>query len=471
MAVDVDQSRALRDLNALRGLIEAVVNADAGDELDWIEWKTDVDLGTKDGCFKIAKTILGMTNRLPDVAALTCEGCGYLIIGAEPGNLSGVTTVDPAQWTPRVEKYTNGPESPRWSPMTIPVEGHSVLVITVEPPRDGDPIWSLRTEYGTPSSTVRSGTVYVRKKGRTEPAEANDLDALVSRSRASGALDAALRIELIGANPLPWVDQAVLSGQLRAWVAPHTAAHLQAARAVEAEKNPPVAPGDLLGPQTEIMKKFAEQMAGQALTGFGPVRDTRTLARYEAELEAWAEAVAHDVAEDLPRRWAEAEWSVVQIRITNLSKKYLPGVELQLHIDDPTIICVDNADLPDGIYPPDPPRAFGKAEPDRYTQLLATLPYPGLLPHGVIRPTGPGDWNLTVENDPLTVTFDVGNLRPTRSEHSDEFTLLVNGRPATGLVSARWSVTFEGTDGVKYGTIEIPVDELPTNPKELFDSD
>jgi hypothetical protein len=53
----------------LRRLVAAIVDADEHDELDWVEWKSALDLTTKHGCFHIARAVLGMSNRMPERAA------------------------------------------------------------------------------------------------------------------------------------------------------------------------------------------------------------------------------------------------------------------------------------------------------------------------------------------------------------------------------------------------------------------
>ena len=81
--------------------------AHSSDESEWPEWKTELDLNTKPGCFSfhIAKAILGLANRPFEVAARTCGGFGYVAVGVEPENLAGVEMPDPSQWIDRVEVY------------------------------------------------------------------------------------------------------------------------------------------------------------------------------------------------------------------------------------------------------------------------------------------------------------------------------------------------------------------------------
>ena len=84
MPINLDTRAAIRHPDLVR-VVHAVVDADEHDEADWIEWKSDLDLSTKRGCFSVARTILGMANRAPASASLACEGLGYIVVGAEPG--------------------------------------------------------------------------------------------------------------------------------------------------------------------------------------------------------------------------------------------------------------------------------------------------------------------------------------------------------------------------------------------------
>ena len=101
-------------------------------ETRWIEWKRSLDLTTPAGRFVAAKAILGFANRSPEVAAQTCEGTAYLVVGAEPGRVDGVEAiVDHAHLAQKIKTFADGP---RWTPHDIPYEGKTVLVIVARHP-------------------------------------------------------------------------------------------------------------------------------------------------------------------------------------------------------------------------------------------------------------------------------------------------------------------------------------------------
>jgi hypothetical protein len=96
MAVLIDSSRLLRTPHELASLVSAIAAASPNDETDWLEWKSGMDLGQRETQVTIARHILGMANRRVADARSHAGGCGYLVIGAEPGSISGVAEIDPA---------------------------------------------------------------------------------------------------------------------------------------------------------------------------------------------------------------------------------------------------------------------------------------------------------------------------------------------------------------------------------------
>src|ERR1022692_3716789 len=161
MSLAVDASRALRSPHELSELVDAILGASENDESDWIEWKSALGLHEKGAQGTIARNVLGMANRQPDYAARYAGGCGYIVIGAEPGNCIGVDEIDPAVLSQGIQRYL-GAEGPGWGAQYVHHHGKSVLVVTVEPPRSGDRIFTLQKEF----IKYRAGTVFVRRQMR-----------------------------------------------------------------------------------------------------------------------------------------------------------------------------------------------------------------------------------------------------------------------------------------------------------------
>jgi hypothetical protein len=217
MALAVDVSRALRSPQQHVSLVEAVFGASENDESDWVEWKISLDLRTKEASGTIARHILGMANRIPEYAARCAGGCGYLIVGVEPRKYVGVSEVDPAVLDQALQQYL-GSDGPGWSAHYVQSGGTSVVVVTVEPPRSGDRIFTLEREL----PKYRAGTVFVRRQGRTIQAEPGDIRAL-ERRLASGTAEIAQRAQRLqdlrdlGATVERIISQAQERADLGRW--------------------------------------------------------------------------------------------------------------------------------------------------------------------------------------------------------------------------------------------------------------
>lgn len=177
---DIARNVPLRSPAELQELVEAVVAAQPNDESRSVEWKSTLDLSHKDGAFAVARCILGLANRYPPQAENEFGGLGYMVVGAEPGNLVGLTPIDPVDLDNKMSQYL-GTRHPQWSPQYITLYGKQVLVVIVEPPRWGELIWLLRKEWSDGKRVVPVGTVFVRGTAKTAPATDADLDKLQER--------------------------------------------------------------------------------------------------------------------------------------------------------------------------------------------------------------------------------------------------------------------------------------------------
>lgn len=472
MALDLDVSRPLRGIDGRRDLVNAIVGAHSSEESEWLEWKTELDLNTKPGCFHVAKAILGMANRPVEVAARTCGGFGYVAVGVEPENLAGVGMPDPSQWIDRVEVYLKREIGPSWEWMIVPVDGKDVLVVTVDPPQDGDPPWPLRKEL----DTYRSGTLFVRKPGKTEPALAEDVDALGRRMLAGGSQLPQLLVEIVGDVPVPWLVGAEARENVAVWVQRERDRRMEAAQAVEDERRRPaqtleaadrldklgLAGASFLAEQAKWQKVAADMqsvMRASAFSQFQDEPDERTLEEYTTELDAWAAKLAEPALSDLLRRYCDAGHGLAHLRVTNNSTQYLPGVEVRLHIAfEP---AKGFADVPDGDHLPKAPWPYGKAKPGplSHGSFLAGMSAP-------IMPTL-GDYgreyfrDTSIEDGSIKVTLDAGDLRPTAVHDGDDFYTFLPVRPADGLLHATWTATVQNRDGIIEGHLTIPVQEDP----------
>lgn len=95
MTLNIDTSTALRTASRYRDLVDAVYMAPAStQETQWLEWKREGDAEDRKWRAGLAQQVLGMANRKPDVAAVWCGGCAYLLLGVAPGELEGTRVHD-----------------------------------------------------------------------------------------------------------------------------------------------------------------------------------------------------------------------------------------------------------------------------------------------------------------------------------------------------------------------------------------
>jgi hypothetical protein len=182
--INFDVSRQPVGPQALTELVRAVVAASPEDETDWLEWKGPVDLTSKEHLASIAGTILGFANRSPERAARNGAGYAYLILGAEPGNIYGLQRRDPAELDQAIRRLL-GSDGPTYDLHWLLLDERDLLVCSVAPPRSGDPIFTpVRT-----SGHLRAGDVLIRRPGKTEHADHDEMVMLMRRLSARAPAD------------------------------------------------------------------------------------------------------------------------------------------------------------------------------------------------------------------------------------------------------------------------------------------
>jgi Putative DNA-binding domain len=171
----IDVSKPFRYPSELKRLAQAVRTAGDYDETRWIEWKRTLDLTGAVGIRHIVRQILGFANRDPQVAAQWAGGHAYLVIGASPEALGGVTQLDHEQLVSKIRPYVGSQVT--WTPEYIEIDGVIVLVIVVEPPRPGDEIHVVRKDL----DRYKAGTVLIRRHGQADQADADEMAMLQRR--------------------------------------------------------------------------------------------------------------------------------------------------------------------------------------------------------------------------------------------------------------------------------------------------
>jgi hypothetical protein len=418
MALEVDLSRAIRTAARRRELIVAVRDADPHEnEKDWVEWKGAVDLSKREWKFEIARQILGFRNRDPDRAAQTLEGVGYLLLGVEPGDASGIDPIDPAQLEDTISEYL-GRSGPEWDADYETIGGATVLVITAEAPRWSDPIFCLQKEFGK----YPNGYIAVRRFGKTVQANAADVAMLADRAARRD------RTETLGIN-VAWADDA----------RPITAVDLSdAARESWLEDRRALLLPD--APDERLVEVGLET---------GETRDLRT---FRNEVETYLGQVSRVWREMMIEDAVKNRLGEVTLHVENLTEHNFEAVKVELSVDGDVWSFATERDAELDTEPPRMPAPWGR--------LPKRSAWPGLhVPASIVPLQSFGPRPYTYNSDSTHVVFPSFHLRPHYHEHLDPVQFVVPATRAGEELVAAWQATSTSVSGVATGSFALPVKE------------
>lgn len=474
MTLRIDTARALRSHSSHVELVRAIVAAPPStQETQAVEWKSTLDLDDRGWRARVAKGILGFANRDPDVAVRWFEGCAYFVGGASPGEANGTKVFDAAKVESMLMPYLGKePAGPVWSSDYVEVDGKSVLVVTVEPPRWGSHIWTLRKEYApTKGEALRVNDIFVRHHASTERATQADIDMLTRRAAATGTRLGGLSIVMkaaASAVPLDLTDSAV-----EAWVESER-------QALRLPPEPSVGPTpskgdasaprraltreDILATPNDVSARLADVFGRMTLAGMKP--DPRTREKYQAELDGYLKKGAKALRTALVGSAFGRNWGRIELLVRNDTPDNYHGVEVELYIDAP-VVALFEEDVPHTTMPKRP-IAFGKDIRPMFADAvsLGTLRVPSYLNN----PRLPSIRRAKeIDNSASArIPMPAVDVRPRRTAELDTFYLFARPELAGTTVTAVWTATATDASGDMEGTIDIPVmDYLPTTEELL----
>jgi len=226
------------------------------------------------------------------------------VIGADNDGLHGVEALDMAVLEDRIGVYTN--PGPIWQPLNVEVDGRNVLVIVVEPPRQGHRSWPLRKDAGT---KYAAGAIFIRREAKTQPASPDEQDMLVARAspvavevgfEATVSTD---KTQLIGLD----LSEAALNG----WLDERRRGYLRET-AVHPYLHMPV---DVFG-----------RGAGDD--------DPRDLVAIRDEFQAYVDACWPVIADVAVKEFSNYDANTVQLDLENLSNDHQSSVIIELVVPD-----------------------------------------------------------------------------------------------------------------------------------------
>lgn len=434
-------------------LLAAIEHADPGDEQTWLEWKSTLDLTSRQDVGTIlSKAILAMANRDPEEAARTMGGHGIVVLGLESGSVHGVSQVDNADLDKLVSLYV-GADGPRWQPHLYTYAGKGVLIVVIDPPHWGDPIWTMAKQIGK----YAGGTIFVRKRARSEPANSADIARLSARLTRTAATE--------GLN----IDVGVQCAQTLARIA-WTEESIDAA--IDAERTDLMLPlfqerSDLDGHKDAVslygtgMPNVTIAIAASRLFTSEP--EPRTQPQYEAAVETYLSSIR----KALPGAMLRAAAGLVaapKFTATNLTQRNYERLLVCVHIaGDLDAERTRSGPLKLADLLPRRPRLWGPIR----TNITPTIPAIFRPPH---IPDGPR--TIVEHGGSVTLTFPPVDLRPGKTETLENKCILLVPGHRTEAVIAEWSATATNANGQASGSFEIPFDgEVVTMHPEAIDED
>jgi hypothetical protein len=421
-------------------VLDAVYRADPSDEKTWIEWKSSLDLRSKEAMAKtVAKAIIAFANRDPDRSAETVGGIGILVIGLEPGAVHGVDRVDNADLDKLITPYV-GAQGPIWEPHWTQYDGKQILIIEVAAPRWGDRIHCFRKAF----LPIASGAVYVRKLAQSVPATPEDLDRLADRYAAKTVegLEVAVSARYPRAlSRYVWPTYALqnlLDNERDELLGP-----MRDAQAAAQLPKSDVASVDAL-----VQAVVAANWRGSVFPLSSPER--RTPQEFEQEVEDYLNTITRSWP-TLMRKVAAHFAQAPHFMLTNRAARNLRQVQVKIAIAGEVDIVKYRPDAsPPDFWNllPEKPRPWGPQTLE-YPFGLQT-PVVGLAPIGLASlHTIASVIDVEVDHDSagVTMTFPPIDLRPhDEVVLSDAWSVLA---PATrtDAVTATWSATATNLDG------------------------
>ena len=459
VSAQIDTSRAPLGVRAALALVQAVAAGDDRVERHFLEVKGDLDLSKKNDIAKVAKFILGAANRLPAVASAAFEGYGVMIIGVAPGEIRGVPPIEVLDIDKIVSQYL-GAAGPHWDLVRVPVKGSTseVLVILVDPPRDGQDPFPCRKE----GDNLFNGRIYVRADGETREAKAEELDLLLRRGKYQPAPEVAFEVEIVGLARPVQIDH---EKTIEAYIARVTSRLLDALPKPEPAPDPePVHLSrgfDATGASAaEMIQEMVKRSgtAGPPFSVLGSDPEERTEAQYRASIERWERRVREKWG-DAPDILAGHALKGVAVRVSNATKIFLHKVEAKVHLNgDVRGILWRDGSLPLSdldLDLPTQPRAWGPVPRSPFNPYMMGQPQYASPSFIASSYRSSLDWNNSGSVD---LTLNVGDLRPRQTFTSDDDELILVLPPtAQGEVHGTWEITARDHNEIYTGEIGVRI--------------
>ncbi|TFV62714.1 hypothetical protein E4P41_06435 [Geodermatophilus sp. DF01-2] len=432
-------------------------------EVDYLELKGSLSFAErqdrKRSAVVVSRAILGMANRMPDLAEKHLSGSGVVFVGIDQSQtLVGAESVDAAMLRDLIEPYV-GEDGPTWDHQFINHPDGLVLAVIVDPPKWGDRIHACRKDYfdDTSKLAIRDGEVLVRVPGKTRPATSHDLANLERRRAKAPHTGAEVSVAYVGA--FDRTSRANVRELIEGMV------HAAADELIDGIPAPV-----RRSPYNSGMQAILEQTSGHG--------DRRSTQQFRDDVEQWQED-CREATEDVVTEFLRHTLDHGTFMIRNESDRYLESVRVQVSFPPSVSVLMasdtDYCDHGGQFRPlrmlPDPPAKYGDLRP-------YGLDYSGLImPRVAPMPSLPApDMDVEVTPAGYVVSWYVGDLPPRATVNADEefavFTdesLHVHNHRATeddhepmqSEIGGAWKVTARAVDHVFQGEVTVTCRQAP----------
>jgi len=354
-----DSQHLPRSFNEWEQLVCSCGVQDDTIETHWLERKGPLQLATAEHKFAVAKAILAFSNRDPAAAEPYLDGHAVLLIGIEKtGEITGIPRIEDHQLNNALKAYLGqDDDAPRWIAHRHRVDDHNdVVVIDIDAPRPGDPIFTLKKAY----DNFPAGSIFSRPSTESAPADPSAIAALsrrlIARSREDFEVELTLNEDAISSYTYdPSFIEPLLAQAVDRYIR-------------ESEKP--------ATPHTPTTGLRAGVFVASSPTGGIRHEEKRTQKEFRQEIEGWAATVREQLLE-FAKQLAAYVRPAVQFTITNTCGRYLEDLEVLVHIEGDVFQHPKPVDDDDPTnWLPERPRTWGPWESSLfdYSRMVAALP-------------------------------------------------------------------------------------------------
>lgn len=412
-----------------QGLLAECEQYGSGIESVSLELKgSEVLSGGKAGFAKIAKFIIGASNRDPELAKSEFQGYAIMVIGVESnGELSEVLRCEDQEINSQIEGYLGG-EAIHWFTHWIHPSGDfkkGVLFLLVPPPQNGDQIrWCRKDGVG-----LTDGAIYVRSRGETRIAKGLDLEMLTRRAGTSSSQTWGLAVEMHGAA-----------------ISDHSSFH-DAAQ-------------DIVVQRADEMRKSVSGSGVAAIMGGAPYLERRSKEEYLDEIQEWQERLA-DHASALSESLMLETLPPLSLTVTNEVESFVEDLRLEFTLPKDFFV-IDRKGLSEKLDEIlKSPIPWGK---DHQVARLLQASFPNFT-QSVAMDFG-SEWLEDIDREKGKVFIRIPELRPRESQKlsSPRYVLLAKGVEKSSI-EIEWEATAKGRDRRYEGLASVYLNAVEVNEK------